>query len=129
MANDLSAISGVVQVFVGGLYEGTLNDFGYSDPRPITQTGMANGRNARGVGIGKPTVSFSRPMLKTSKGQQVSVEVLDGPVDIDVIFPGGDQQWRLPNFQRSGHDTKHNPDAGNTSESFQGVCDKPLRIK
>lgn len=128
MAADLSAISGVVQIVIGA-YEGTINDFSYSNPRPLTQTGMANGRNARGIGIGKPTVSFTRPMLKISTGQQLPVERLDGPIDIDVIFPGGDQQWRLPNFQRGGHDVKHNPEAGNTTESFTGVCDKPLRIK
>lgn len=126
---DLSAIAGTVQVVVDGKYEGTVNDFKYSNPRPITQTGMANGRNARGIGIGKPTVSFTRPMLKTATGQQVSIEVLDGPVDIDVIPEGADQQWRLPRFQRGGYDFAHNPEAGNSSESFNGVCDKPIRIK
>jgi hypothetical protein len=129
MANDLSAVASVVQVFVGGKYEGTISDFSYSDPRPVSQTGMANGRNARGIGIAKPSVSFTRPLLKTSTGQQVSVEILNGPVDIDVIYPGSDQQWRLPNFQRTTHDTRHNPDSGSTSESFAGVCDKPVRVK
>lgn len=129
MADSLSAMSGVVQVMVGGLYEGTLSDFSFSDPRNISLTGMANGRNARGIGIGKPSVSFSRPMLKTSTGQQVPVEVLNGPVDIDVIFPGGDQQWRLPNFQRANRDIRHNPDGGSTNESYTGPCDLPIRIK
>lgn len=129
MANDLSAIVGVVQVFIGGVYEGTLSDFSYSDPRPVSQMGMANGRNARGIGIPKPSVSFTRPVLKTATGQQVPIEVLDGPIDVDVIYPGGDQQWRLPNFQRTNHDVRHNPDAGQTTESFSAVCDKPLRVK
>ncbi len=128
MATDLSAIAGTVRVVIGA-YEGTLNDFSFSNPRPITQTGMCNGRNARGVGIGKPTVSFTRPMLKTATGQQIPIERLNGPIDIDLILDGSDQQWRLPNFMRGGYDFKHNPESGNSTESFSGPIDAPLRIK
>lgn len=129
MADSLSAITGVVQVIVGGKYEGTLSDFSYGRNRGITQTGMLNRRVAVATGIAKGEFSFSRPMLKTSTGQQMPVEALDGPVDIQVIFPGGDQQWTLPNCYCGPHRTQHNPDAGSTTENFSGVCEAPFRIK
>lgn len=129
MADTLSTISGVVQVVVGGIYEGTLSDWSFGRNRNLTQTGMANGGVAVGEGIAKGEFSFSRPMLKTSKGQQMPIEVLDGPVDIDIIFPGGDQQWRLPNARCGPWRVQGNPDAGNTSENFSGISEKPRRIK
>jgi hypothetical protein len=129
VADELSTIAGVLQVIVGGKYEGTLSDCSFTRPRAISQQGMANGKNARGIGIEKPQFNFSRPMLKTATGQQIPIELLDGPIDIDFIWPGTDQQWRAPNFQRANADWRHNPDAGNTSETFSGPTDKPIRIR
>lgn len=129
MALDLDSISGVVQIFIGGGYEGYLSDFRFSRPRSTNQIGVSNGRNVVAVGIEKPTVSFSRPVLKTSKGTSAPIEILDGPVDIDVVLPGSDQQWRLPGFRRNNMDFNHSPDSGSSTESYSGVCGKPVRVK
>lgn len=129
MADTLSAVAGVVQVIVGGKYEGTFSNFRWGRPRSVTQTAMANGRLAVSTGVPKGEFSFSRPMLKTSTGQQVPLSVLDGPVDIDVILPGADQQWRIPNCYCGPWNADHNVDAGNTSENFSGVGEKPFRVR
>lgn len=126
---DIADVAGVVQVFVAGKYEGFFSDFSFSRPRNVTATGVANGTNVQSVGIEKPTCSFTRPMLKTSTGQQVAVEVLDGPVNIDVQPVGSDQQWRLIGCRRSSYDFQHTPDSGNTTERFALSITKVLRIK
>ncbi len=129
MADALSGIAGTVQVIIAGKYEGTVSNFRWGKPRSVTQTAMANGRLAVAVGVAKGEWSFGRPLLKVASQQQAAVDALDGPVDIDVILPGSDQQWRIPNCYRGPWSADHNVDAGNTSESFSGVGEAPFRVR
>jgi hypothetical protein len=107
MAQDLDSIAGVVQVFFAGKYDG---------------------KNRSAVGIEKPAITFQRPTLK-STSRQITLELLNGPVDIDIIIPGGDQQWRVVAFRRQDASISYNPDQGNTSEDYSGPADEVIRIK
>ena len=124
--SDLQVMVGQARCFFGSKYEGTLSDLSITAARGISMVGVASGDNVVGVAIEKPTLSFSRPALKDSS-RQISDINLDGPINIDIEI--GDQTWQAVSFFRSNRAFSNNPDAGTSTNAYQGSATKLRRIK
>mgnify|MGYP001587801691 CR=1 FL=1 len=124
---DLDVMVGQCQCFFKSRFAGNISNLRVGKNRNVSMTGVADGTNKVGVGIPKYSVSFERPALKDDSRQIDSETFFANPQDIDYVK--GKHVFRLFNFFVSGEDLANNPDAGSTTDSFNGSCTDRRRIK